>query len=382
VSTFSPDAAAALPGPGWLQELRQAAFERFGALPLPSTEEEIWRYSRIAELDLDAVSPSPDPVTVTGWQPGSSSSQDLVAASFAEQPDLFAELNAAFSDHPQVVEVASGRTVADPIVLEHHITVDGGAVFPRLVLDVGEDAEVTVVERFTSDDVTALVVPMVTVQAHQSARVRYVAVNQLGPRVWLIAHQVARGGRDSSTLLATIALGGDYARVRTDARLVGQGAEGDQIAVYFGEAHQMHDFRTLQDHAAPKTRSNLLFKGAVQGHAQSVYTGLIKVRKDARGTDAFQTNRNLKLSEHAWAESVPNLEIETNDVRCSHASTVGPIDEEQRFYLESRGVPPGLAERLIVLGFFNEVFDRLPVPSLVPDLVAEVSAKLDRRDDP
>jgi len=220
------------------------------------------------------------------------------------------------------------------------------------------------------------------VQAHQSARVRYVAVNQLGPRVWLIAHQVARGGRDSSTLLATIALGGDYARVRTDARLVGQGAEGDQIAVYFGEAHQMHDFRTLQDHDAPKTRSNLLFKGAVQGHAQSVYTGLIKVRKDARGTDAFQTNRNLKLSEHAWAESVPNLEIETNDVRCSHASTVGPIDEEQRFYLESRGVPPGLAERLIVLGFFNEVFDRLPVPSLVPDLVAEVSAKLDRRDDP
>ena len=144
----------------------------------------------------------------------------------------------------------------------------------------------------------------------------------------------------------------------------------------------MHDFRTLQDHAAPKTRSNLLFKGAVQGHAQSVYTGLIRVRKEARGTDAFQTNRNLKLSEHAWAESVPNLEIETNDVRCSHASTVGPIDEEQRFYLESRGVPPGLAERLIVLGFFDEVLDRLPVPSLVPDLVAEVSAKLDRRDDP
>jgi Fe-S cluster assembly protein SufD len=382
VSTFSPDSAADLAGPAWLQEQRQAAFERFRALPLPSTEEEIWRYSRIAELDLDAVAPSPDPVTVTGWQPsGSSVPQDVVVASFAERPDLFADLNAAFADRPQLVEVAPGRTVTDPIVVDHHITVDGGAVFPRLVVDVGEDAEVTVVERFTSDDVTALVVPMVAVQAHQSARVRYVSVNQLGPRVWLIGHQVARGHRDSSTLLATIALGGDYARVRTDARLVGQGAEGDQIAVYFGEAHQMHDFRTLQDHAAPKTRSNLLFKGAVQGHAQSVYTGLIKVRKDARGTDAFQTNRNLKLSEHAWAESVPNLEIETNDVRCSHASTVGPIDEEQRFYLESRGVPPGLAERLIVLGFFNEVFDRLPVPSLVPELVAEVSAKLDRRDD-
>ncbi len=143
----------------------------------------------------------------------------------------------------------------------------------------------------------------------------------------------------------------------------------------------MHDFRTLQDHAAPKTRSNLLFKGALAGHAQSVYTGLIKVRKEARGTDAFQTNRNLKLSEHAWAESVPNLEIETNDVRCSHASAVGPIDEDQRFYLESRGVPTAIAERLIVLGFFDEVLEQLPAPALVPQLRARVAEKLDARDD-
>ena len=110
-------------------------------------------------------------------------------------------------------------------------------------------------------------------------------------------------------------------------------------AVYFGEGDQTLDFRTFQDHAAPDTTSNLLFKGAVGGHSRSVYTGLIRVRKDARGTNAFQTNRNIKLSDDAWAESVPNLEIENNDVHCSHASTVGPIDEEQRFYLESRGVP-------------------------------------------
>ena len=102
----------------------------------------------------------------------------------------------------------------------------------------------------------------------------------------------------------------------------------------------MHDFRTLQDHVAPKTNSDLLFKGAVQDHAKSVYTGLIRIREDAKGSVAFQTNRNLTLSEGAWAESVPNLDIETNDVKCSHASTVGPIDDEQRFYLESRGIPP------------------------------------------
>ena len=113
----------------------------------------------------------------------------------------------------------------------------------------------------------------------------------------------------------------------------------------------MHDLRTVQLHAAPRTRSNLLFKGAVANQAHSVYSGLIRVEKGAKGTNAFQTNRNLVLSEGAQADSVPNLEIEDNDVRCSHASAVGPIDESQLFYLESRGVPTPSAELLIALGF-------------------------------
>ena len=142
----------------------------------------------------------------------------------------------------------------------------------------------------------------------------------------------------------------------------------------------MHDFRTLQDHLAPKTTSDLLFKGAMQGHAKSVYTGLIHIGKDAKGSSAFQTNRNIKLSEGAWAESVPNLDIENNDVHCSHASAVGPVDEEQRFYLESRGIPSGVAERLIVIGFFDEVLAQLPAQAWRPGLRAEIIAKLDRRD--
>jgi Fe-S cluster assembly protein SufD len=146
--------------------------------------------------------------------------------------------------------------------------------------------------------------------------------------------------------------------------------------VYFAAAGQMHDFRTLQDHIAPRTSSDLLFKGAIGDRARSVYTGLIRIGHDAKGSTAYQTNRNLTLSEGAWAESVPNLEIETNDVKCSHASTVGPIDEDQRFYLESRGLPPELAERLVVLGFFDEVLDRLPIGSLAAQLRQQVAAKL------
>ena len=150
-------------------------------------------------------------------------------------------------------------------------------------------------------------------------------------------------------------------------------------ALYFADGERMHDFRTLQDHAGPSSTSDLLFKGAVQDRGRSVYSGLIRVRKEAPGTNAFQTNRNLVLSEGASAESVPNLEIETNDVKCSHASAVGPIDEEQLYYLESRGVPPEAAERLIVLGFFSDVLDRLPTPKLVSSLKAGVAERLSRR---
>jgi Fe-S cluster assembly protein SufD len=141
----------------------------------------------------------------------------------------------------------------------------------------------------------------------------------------------------------------------------------------------MHDFRTIQDHIAPKTTSDLLFKGAVSDTARSVYSGLIRVGKEARGTNAYQTNRNLVLSEGAGAESVPNLEIETNDVICSHASAVGPIDDEQRYYLESRGIPPEVAERLIVLGFFGEVLDRLPASSAIAGLRATLVRRLAER---
>ena len=197
---------------------------------------------------------------------------------------------------------------------------------------------------------------------------------------WQLASQLSRVERDATLVAAQAALGGDYARTRADCRLVGRGATGNLLAIYFGEGDQTLDFRTFQDHAAPDTSSNLLFKGAVGGHSRSVYTGLIRVRPEGRGTNAFQTNRTIKLSEHAWAESVPNLEIENNDVHCSHASAVGPIDEEQRFYLESRGVPPEVAERLIVAGFFDEVLDQLPVPEVVAPLRARIAERLERRD--
>ena len=356
-------------------------------MQLPSPESEVWRYSRIGELDLAAFAPSPLTTSVTGAEPLAERHAERHAADAAltaslvasmTTHDVFDELNAT---HHQTVEihVPAGTVLAEPIVVTHHLATDGSAAFPRLVVHAGADSEFTVVERFESaPGIVALIVPRLVLHASQAARVSYLGINLLADTVWSIGHQQATGDRDSTTLLATVALGGDYARVRTDARVVGQGATTKQVALYYADGHQMHDFRTLQDHVAPKTYSDLLFKGAVQDHAKSVYTGLIRIREDAKGSVAFQTNRNLTLSAGAWAESVPNLDIRTNDVKCSHASTVGPIDEEQRFYLESRGIPPQIAERLVVLGFFDDVLAALPVGSLLPELRARVTEKLER----
>jgi len=418
---FPVDAATGLPGPDWLRDRRLAAAERAATAGLPTTEEEIWRYSRIGELDLDrftvATAPPPggipeavgrylqtvadraalvvtvdgrvvrcevdDGLAAKGVVFGSVADMDdgaeVVGSVVTSPGDVFAEMNDAFAAEPLALRVPAGVVVDRPVVVVHWLAGDRLASFPRLVIDTGDDSEVAVLELLASDDIDAFVAPVVELHAGAAARLRYVGVQLLGQRVWQIANQVTRAERDSTTIASMVALGGDYARVRADSRLVGQGASGDMLAVYFGEGSQMHDFRTFQDHAAPDTTSDLLFKGAVQGHSRSVYTGLIKVRPNARGTNAFQTNRNIKLSEDAWAESVPNLEIENNDVRCSHASTVGPVDEEQRFYLESRGVPPEIAERLIVIGFFDEVLERLPVPGIISPLRRYVSAKLDRR---
>jgi Fe-S cluster assembly protein SufD len=345
------------------------------SLVVPTPESELWRYSRIGELHLGDYRSAAVSTHVEGATVSSDSQIDLGSVS-SEDPDVFEAYNA---EHAQVVRVATkrGEVLQAPIVVKHSLNDSGIVCTPLLEIDAAENSEITLVEHFSSDDdVKSLIIPSVRIRAAQSARVTYVQVNELGRATWSIGYQRASGERDSSISTSTIALGGDYARVRAAVRLVGTGASARQVALYFADGTQMHDFRTLQDHVAPRTRSDLLFKGAVKDTAKSVYTGLIKIRDTADKSEAFQTNRNLTLSSGAWAESVPNLEIETNDVKCSHASTVGPIDDEQRFYLESRGIRPEIAERLVVFGFFADVIDRLPAAAQPDVLRQKVGARI------
>lgn len=342
---------------------------------MPSTDEEIWRYSRIGELDMSAYTLGHLRTETIGAD-SVRTTESLAGIAMTANPDIFAELNGANADVISL-RIPKGVVIEGAIHIVHHLEADGVVAYPRLVIDAEENCEVTVIETFISNDsVHSLVVPVLEVRTGRAARVNYLTVNQLGINTWQIGHQQSVGHRDSTTRIATVALGCDYARMRTEVRLVEQGASAQQVALYFAAGTQMHDFRTLQIHEAPHTHSDLLFKGAVRDTARSVYTGLIHIKPNAAHSQAFQTNRNLTLSDGAWAESVPNLEIETNEVKCSHASTVGSVDKEQKFYLESRGVPPDIAERLIVFGFFNEVIDRLPKFADVEMLRSAVNHKL------
>lgn len=377
------------------------------ALTLPTAEDEHWRYSRIAELDLAAYEPALTPeggaVSVPPVGPRSALVVIVDGRLVASEVDAGMEAKGvtvtsggdaagirgertdgvdALHDHlvaeVVTIDIPRGVTVPHPIVVVHTVEAEGAMSAAHLVVRAGEDSDVTLYEHHESDDVVALVLPQVELDVADAARFHYVTVQQYGPRVWQLGRQSSRVGKESTFDTTMVALGGDYARLAVESTMVGRGGTGAMRAVYFGEAHQMHDFRTLQDHVAPNTASDLLFKGAVAGHSRAVYTGLIHIGKQASGVNANQTNRNVKLSEHAWAESVPNLEIENNDVRCSHASAVGPVDAEQRFYLESRGVPPQAAEQMIVLGFLDEVLEDLPVPDAIPALRLELVAKLGR----
>jgi Fe-S cluster assembly protein SufD len=416
VSVFAPDVARSLEGPEWLREWRRGAAERVAASPLPTTDEEVWRYSRIGDLALEQFALSDgvagDPLVVPQVRAvldayddraalvvvhngrvvsvDSSSTKGLHVAPVAEYrggdtmlgsaapmaTDVFAEMNNAFAAEPLAVVVDANVEIDAPIVIVHWNDGAGAAVFPRLVVRAGANSHAVVVEHVLSSDDTLLLAPVVEIVVERDARFGYLNVQQLGQKTWQIASQSSTVDTGATLTASAAVFGGETARQRTDCRLIGRGATGVLQALYFGSGDQLLDFRTFQDHAARDTTSNLLFKGVVDDRARSVYTGLIHVRPDARGTNAFQTNRNIKLSDEAWAESVPNLQIENNDVKCSHASTVGPVDEDQRFYLESRGLHPSRAERFIVAGFFDEVLHALPVEAARPLVAAAITAKL------
>jgi Fe-S cluster assembly protein SufD len=293
--------------------------------------------------------------------------------------DAFVDLTLASVTDTLVIEAPNGSVVPGVVRIEHQVTKTGSYIPCRTIIRVGRTAELSVMEDVAGDATGSVFTPLTQLEVADAATLRFVSIQQLGRDTIQLSHQQCVTGRDATLRSMSVALGGSYARVRTDATITGSGGFNELLAVYFGDGHQMHDFRTMQHHVAPRTSSELLFKGAVEDTAQSVYSGLIRIGADAKHTVANQTNRNLLLSPTASAESVPNLEIENNDVKCSHASAVGPVDEDHRYYLELRGVSPEAAERLIVVGFFADVLERSPLPGVADRLGSVFAEKFHQR---
>jgi Fe-S cluster assembly protein SufD len=425
---FDEAALARLPAPGFLGDLRRQALEEWRALPVPSQQTEEWRYTDLEDFDANAFASfveggGPEAMNehgvlqaaaVVGERSGMQVQRNSevistrLAAGLADRGVIFCDLDLAAERHPDLVEkhlhqlVETGRTtftalhaafrsggtfvyvppgveLSSPLQTLTYLDADGAAVFPRTLLIAEEGAEVTFIDRYASPALRGFSDAIVEIFAGPGSRVRYVNLQDYGDGVTHLAVQRMRLSRDADVKALGVAFGGSLARTEVESVLAEDGASSELLGVYFGDGEQHIDHRSIQDHVGSRTSSDLLYKGAMRDRSNAIYTGTVIIEHGAHRCDAYQTNRNILLSDHAKAHSVPNLEILTNDpTRCGHAASVGPVSEDEVFYLQSRGIPADEATRLIVRGFFAEVLDRIDISEVRDGVEAAIEAELAR----
>jgi Fe-S cluster assembly protein SufD len=386
--------------PAWRVEQRRAALDVFRTSGLPDPAEEVWRYAPIDKLQIDELELAVPgdrsvietaiggrtPAAVLTVQAGvltsieTSGTADglLVGSPVAPEglgelvgaDDAFAALNLALTPAPVVIEVAADVTLDGPVVLL--VDCPAGISFPRVLVRVGSGARLRLLEHVTGD-AADLVASVSEFYVGDGANLEVCTVQTLGRTAWSVLRTRARLHKDAAFSQTLAGLGGHYDRVRADALLEGDGCTSTLHTAHVGTSDQVHDLRTMQDHVGTRTTSRLRSRAAVADSSRSIYSGLVRMRHGARRADSRQVNNSLVLSDEAQADAVPNLDIYENDVRCAHASTVGPVDPEQRWYLESRGVSPADAVQLIIEGFFAEVEDLLDDAVLAAQLRESIS---------
>jgi Fe-S cluster assembly protein SufD len=367
-------------------------------LPVPTGADELWRYVD-PDLDptgysivgvpgtalptdpfLNSIEASATAVIVDG-RTASLSGRFLAAGveTLGLVPpsiDKFAAGHLAFVSDGVIVDVPAGAAVTEPVVVDVQAVTDRAISFPHITIKLAVNAEASIVLFYRGrSGVNSVVVPQVEVDLADGARLRLMTVQELGLETYGIVQVRARLARDASFRLGEAGLGGKLGRLDLGVDLDGQGSSAEVTGLFFGHRNQVLDYRINMTHRGRKSTSEVLLKGAVEDQSQSVFAGLVRIEKPAIGTSAFETNRNLVLSADAKAHSVPILEILCDDVICGHGSSVGPLEEDHLYYLQSRGLGRARAERLLVRGFFGQVLDRLPIKGLQAAL-AEV---LDRR---
>jgi Fe-S cluster assembly protein SufD len=274
-----------------------------------------------------------------------------------------------------VVSVARNEVVETPVVVGVRGRGADGASYGHTVIEVGDGAEATIVLDHTG---AATLSDNVEITIGANASLTFVSVQDFDRGSVHLQHQRVRLAADARLHHVAVSVGGDLLRQYTSVEYAGRGGDAEAIGIYFADAGQHLEHRLLVDHSVPDCRSNVVYRGALQGDdAHTVWVGDVVIRAEATGTDTYEINRNLLLSDGARADSVPNLEIETGEIAgAGHASATGRFDDEQLFYLQSRGIPADEARRLVVRGFFVELLDRIPVPELRERLLTTIEGRL------
>ena len=417
--------------PAWVIDQRKRAFDAFETMPLPSRSHEEWRrtdlrlfaferYTPVAALPaecradvlpeesitlrlFDQTGVHGHRVVVDGREverelAGELERKGIVFSSLDEavrthaelvRPylftrgldptyDKFAAAHAAFWAGGTFLYVPRNVAVVDPLHVVLALTSPGGAESSHTLIVLEEGAEATLfVELLSPDDLAdGLHVGGLEVFVGPGARLKLVTLQDLGTNVWNFSHQRVICAGDGTVDWAVGVLGSKLSKVNQEVELTEPGAEADVNGVMFARGRQHLSYHTRQWHRAGSTRSDLLFRGALTDRSRIVWRGMIRVEQGALKTNAYQRNDNLILSDHARADSIPGLEIEADDVRCTHGATAGHVDPDQVFYMQSRGITRDEAVHVIVEGFFTEVINRISIPSVRAALRAAVAEKL------
>ncbi len=400
--------------PGWFRARQQEAWTRFEAMPMPLRKDQAWRFSNVNALELEpfSISTAPEPnerqeilersqsleqvagrlifaddhllrhdplseelreqgVILKPLERGLLEHEDLFRKHFMTQPTAlgsakFAALHESFVRAGTFVYVPRGVEVALPIEIHHWLNAENAAVFPHTLLIAEELSKVTVMEHFHSvhSGRAGFACGVNDLVAGRGAKISYVCAQTWGENVLSIQMNATSAERDASATSLNVHLGGAYSRFESLSRLIGEGARSDLLSVSVGQGTQEFDARTLQDHVSPHTTSDLLYKNSLSDRSRNTFGGLIRVEPHAHFTDAYQTVRNVLLSDEAEANSMPGLEILADNVKCSHGATSGQLNEDELFYLLARGIPASAARHLLVSGFLNEVVARLQHPAI------------------
>ncbi|MFQ5942164.1 MAG: Fe-S cluster assembly protein SufD [Anaerolineales bacterium] len=413
-------ASERLAEPEWLRERRKAAWEAWESLPLPSTTDEPWRRTDLRSIPADRFEAGASENGHVGHEFSRSGpslllrpGHDPKLANLNEIADdriIFADWATAVREHTEILEKYLGAIVPDDegkfSALAAALATDGLlvyvpssvqlevplhsmfwapgsnlAVFSRVLIVVEDGASASVVHESASPEGegAALHAGTVEISVGQDAHLTFAEVQNWGDQVWNFTHERAQVGSDGQMDWVFGSVGSHLTKNFSEMRLDGQGAQGRWTGIYFADGHQRLDHDTQQNHMAPNTTSDLLFKGALVDRSRSVWQGMIYVAPGAQHTDGFQANRNLILSKRARADSIPGLEILADDVRCTHGATISQLEEEPIFYLMSRGIPRERAERLVVEGFFASVMERIPLDSVRDQFENMIDRKLSPR---